>query len=225
MLLGSLVFLGACGRGSDMRTLKVLSTRDDSPIPGMNVEVRAKYRLWEDGPLSGAGVWYLTTDSAGEVRVSQPRGTYLDVYVTGNDQFTTSMHSVKYYEHTRGAQYVVGRDAWQSVQYLTPVADYNYEAVRYFYRVAADIVDGKARDTGAPISVIVNYYTLAKKHTLSDRELAPLRQFCRFYELAKAEAANGWPILHHDFARRAAMRLLGDCMEASLTAQGRLTSK
>jgi hypothetical protein len=214
------LLLAACDGPGQERTIRVVSTRDDQPIAGVNVELRAVSRPFGDyyGPRYDKQVWSLTTDASGEVQIHQPGNTQLYVDVGTKHGYEDGTQTIRNYEKQR--KYfdpeLAGAN-WRDTYYLAPHADYHYEAVRYAYRVAADKVDGKVHDTGAPISIIVNYYSLARKHTLSERELPPLRQFCRFYELTKAEAANGWPTLHVDFSRRQAMRLLGDCAAAGLT--------
>jgi hypothetical protein len=195
-----------------MRTIKVLSTRDDSPIPGVNVEVRAVNRLGEFGPETDLRVWFLTTDAAGEVRVTPPPLTRrLEVYVEGNARFTQSNSNIKYYEKHQGPKRE--RKRWlENTYYLTPFADVDYELVRYAYRAASDVIDGKVKVSSKPIIYLVNKYSQAKEHAKSERELAALQEFCHFSEIVEAEAENDWPTLGaaHFYVSRGQI-LITDC--------------
>jgi hypothetical protein len=62
-------------------------------------------------------------------------------------------------------------------------------SVCVWYQVLRAASRRKARP-GAPISIIVNYYSLAKEHALSERKPPSFRQFCRFYDQASAEAES-----------------------------------
>jgi hypothetical protein len=205
LLIIALSSLCACGRGDqaeaskerdgNLRTIKVLSTRDDSPMPGVNVEVRAVARLGEFGPETDLRVWFLTTNAAGEVRVTPPPFTRrLEVYVEGNARYTQSNANIKYYEKHHAPKRERKRGL-EDTYYLTPVADVDYEQVKYAYRAASDVIDGKLKVGRKPINYLVDRYSQAKEHAKTERELVALREFCRFSEMVEVEAANGWPTL------------------------------
>jgi hypothetical protein len=199
-------------RDGSERTIKVLSTRDDSPIPGVNVEVRAVARLGEFGPETDLRVWFLTTDAAGEVRVTPPPLTKrLEVYVEGNARSTQSNSNIKYYEKHQGPKRDRKREL-EDTQYLTPVVDVDYEQIRYAYRAASDVIAGKVKVGSKPIIYLVDRYSQAKEYAKSERELAALREFCRFSEIVEAEAENDWPTLGaaHFYVSRGQM-LINDC--------------
>jgi hypothetical protein len=214
----------ACTNGSpveskesspDVHVITVLSTRDDSPIPGVTLRIRAVAKsLGEYGPEYDKQVWELTTDGAGEVRVKPAAGTVVRADVLASEGYTPMTGSVKSYEN-----HVLKGVMEPDTVYLTPLFDVDYESIRYAYRTTSDVMDGKRLVGMKPIIHLVGAYSGAKKRAHTERELRALREFCRFSELLKAEAAKGWPTLGTSHGGdRVAQELIDDCISADAPA-------
>lgn len=213
--------LGACGEGGDVevsnfartRTIKVISTRDDAPIPGVAVEVHALGRWFGPyGPEYEKQVWNLRTDKNGEVRVLQPARSELYVSASFSPAFWTSWNTIKFYEKQR--KYFANQDPgfeWRDTYYLTPVADVDSEWVRWAYRVASDRIEGRVHSPSKPMMDLVTYYIPARPHAKTDKDKAALRDFCRYLDSMKAEEAQGWPSLNTEPLREDGRTFMADC--------------
>ncbi len=195
------------------RTIKVVSTRDDSPIADVEVELKAIGKAFgEDGPAYDKQVWNLTTDSAGEIFVRQPAISTLYVNVWGKEGYRDARETIKFYEKAR--KYFKREPAeasWKDTYYLTPNVDANYEYVRWAYRVVIDVVDGRVQIPTQPMPYLAYMYSKAKARAKTERELLALRAFCGLADQMKVELANGGPTLTTDYIRDLGKQLVDDC--------------
>lgn len=202
--------LGACtgteAGNTSGRTIKVLSTRDDGPASGVDVVIRAViFPLGQNGPEYVLDELQLTTDEHGEVHVDPPLFSTLHVMPQSNMEYGSASDTVRHYEMVQAHYYD------SNLYYMTPSVDMNYEAIRYHYRFASDLMDGKTVVGGGalnPIVTVVGGYELSRRVAKTQRELEAMKSFCRFSSAIKAEAEAGWPNIGPSEEHRQQARML-----------------